>query len=119
MIKGVGCDMVDIVRIERLVKKLRFIQKVYTPYEQEFVANSPAHTAVGIWTAKEAVCKALGTGFSGFKIRDIKIRRKKSGKPYAQLYGEAQKILPELGGNRVHLSISHEQDQALAFAVIE
>lgn len=119
MIKGIGCDMVDISRIERLVRQSRFIQKVYTPYEQELVSDKSAHTAAGIWAAKEAVSKALGTGFAGFKIRDIEIRTNENGKPYVRLYEGAQRILSALGGEQIHLSISHERNQALAFTVIE
>lgn len=119
IIKGVGCDIVDIARIERMVGKTQFIQKVYTTCEQAYILGKPICTAAGIWAAKEAVCKALGTGFTGFRICDIEICQEASGKPYVHLYKGAQNIFEALGGSKIHLSISHEQKQAMAFAVIE
>ena len=51
MIKGIGCDIVEINRFEELADNQKFIKKVYTEYEQERVKDSPVHTAAGIWAA--------------------------------------------------------------------
>ncbi len=119
MIKGIGCDIVDISRFEELIKNPQFIKKVYTISEQDTVKSKPVHTAAGIWAAKEAISKALGTGFAGFKIKDIEICSHKSGRPYVKLYGGALEIFQQSGGEHIHLSISHESSQAVAFCVIE
>lgn len=58
MIKGIGCDIVDISRIERLQKQNRFLEKIYTPYEQDYIKKRTVHTAAGLWAEKEAVRKA-------------------------------------------------------------
>lgn len=118
-IKGIGCDMVDVARIERLLQQSRFLQKVYTPYEQAVISAKSAHTAAGLWAAKEAVSKALGTGFRGFSLRDIEICQKESGQPFVKLNGSAASILAAIGAQTIHLSITHERDRAMAFAIAE
>ena len=119
MIKGIGCDIVEIGRVERLTGVPRFLEKVYTPCERERIACGGSQTAAGIWAAKEAAAKALGTGFSGFALRDIEILHAESGAPFVRLHGGAQRRLDALGGDSIHISISHDQHSAIAFAVAE
>lgn len=114
-IRGIGCDIVSVHRIRRLMETPRFPDKVYTPYERAYISGRSARTAAGIWAAKEAVSKALGTGFSGFTLKDIEIRHTEGGQPYAVLYNGAAAA----GAKRIHISISHEAEQAMAFAVAE
>lgn len=76
-----------------------------------------AEHMAGLFAAKEAVAKAMGTGFSGFGFADVEILSDDLGKPRAVLHGKAAKRLPE--DARVHLSISHDGGFALAFTVIE
>lgn len=116
-IAGIGCDIACIFRIEELMLNPRFLVKVYTPYEQDYLRGSTAHSAAGLWAAKEAVCKALGTGFSGFTIKDIEIQHTKSGQPYVLLHRGARCIAAARCVTDIHLSISHEREHALAFAV--
>ena len=73
----------------------------------------------GIWAAKEAASKSLGTGFYGFTIKDIEVRHTAQGQPQIILYNGALKQAEQLGVKRIHISISHESEQALAFAVAE
>lgn len=119
MIKGVGCDIAKVERIERLMLNTRFSQKVFTPVEQAYISAKSLQSAAGLWTAKEAVSKALGTGFVGFSMQDIEILHDKNGKPYVKLHEGAQKRFEELCGKQLHVSISHESDTAMAFAIIE
>ncbi len=119
MIKGIVCDIVDIPRIERLFNQKRFLEKVYTPYEREYISKNSVHTAAGLWAAKEAVSKALGTGFSGFSITDIEVIRNHNGRPEILLYNGAKATAEKLEIRRIHISISHEDKQAIAFAVAE
>ena len=80
--------------------------------------NAPCRMA-GLFAAKEAVSKALGTGFSqGIGPRDIEICHRESGAPYAVLHGAAEKRRKELGG-RIHVSVSHIQAIAMAQAIME
>ena len=75
-----------------------------------------AERAAGMFAAKEAVAKALGTGFSGFGFADIEILADEKGQPFVRLRGGAAALA---GDVNVHLSISHDGGLAQAFAVIE
>ena len=119
MIKGIGCDITKIERIEKIMLNTRFAQKVFTPAEQAYISTKTIQSAAGLWTAKEAVSKALGTGIVGFSMRDIEILHDKNAKPYVELHEGAQKRFEELYGKQLHISISHESDTAMAFAIIE
>ncbi len=105
MIKGIGCDIADILRFEKNFGNIKFNSKVYTDNEQLYIKNKNAHTAAGIWCAKEAVSKALGTGFTEFDVKDVEILHTSDGKPYVKLYKEAENIFEKLGGNQILLSI--------------
>lgn len=122
MILGTGVDVIEVARIQKAAAKASFIQGVFTKGEQAFLqahGNDPCHMA-GLFAAKEAVSKALGTGFSlGIGLKDIEIRHRESGAPYAVLHGAAEKRRKELGGGQVHVSISHIQAIAMAQAIME
>ena len=82
-IKGVGCDIVSVSRIAKFIVDQRFLDNVYTVYEREYINEKGTQTAAGLWAAKEAVSKALGTGFVGFTAKDIEIRHyEQHAKPY-------------------------------------
>lgn len=120
MIYGVGTDLCRINRIARAMEKPRFLDRLYTAAERarlEGLCDERRHErAAGMFAAKEAVAKALGTGFVGFGFADIEILSDEKGKPAVILHGGAA----ELAKNAtVHLSISHDGGMALAFAVIE
>lgn len=117
--KGIGCDIVSVPRIAAQMADKRFVDKVYTAYEQSCIAAKGAQTAAGLWAAKEAVSKALGTGFVGFCLRDIEIRHDENGMPQPILCNGAKMRSETIGAKEIHISISHEKEQALAFAVIE
>lgn len=109
MILGTGIDVIEVDRIQKAAAKASFYQGVFTQGEQAFLqahGNAPCQMA-GLFAAKEAVSKALGTGFSqGIGPRDIEICHRESGAPYAVLHGAAEKRRKELGG-RIHVSVSH------------
>lgn len=122
MIIGVGTDIVKISRIKNAVcRHSNFIDRLFNQQEIEYFNSknlSPEFIA-GRFAAKEAVSKALGTGFRGFGFKDISIDRCASGKPIVILKGRAKFLAEKYGNYRIHLSISHEFDNALAFAVME
>ncbi|MFQ5786825.1 MAG: holo-ACP synthase, partial [Thermodesulfobacteriota bacterium] len=113
MIIGIGIDVVQIIRIERLIKKWgsKFTKRVFSQNEikySETHLKSEQHFAAN-FAVKESFVKALGTGFkSDLRIRDIEVLRDKVGKPYINLFGKAKQKIAELGINRIHTSISHE-----------
>lgn len=118
-IKGIGCDIVSVSRIAALITAQKFLNKVYTVYEQNYISSKAPQTSAGLWAAKEAVSKALGTGFVGFTAKDIEIRHNESGTPQIVLYNGAKTRSEAIGVQNIHISISHDKWQALAFVVIE
>ena len=133
MIIGTG---VDIVKIERFIdkeKQTRFMERVFSMREREYLAAKGVRgpqSMAGLFAAKEAVAKALGTGFAGFFPCDIEILHTPQGKPYVELHGKAHEILKKatpaasrrLKRRRcfaIHVSISHSEADAIAFAVLE
>ncbi len=120
MIRGLGIDLCGIARIEKVItERPRFLERVYTPAERARIAERGAQTAAGYFAAKEAVAKALGTGFVGFGFGDISIEPDEQGKPVATLTGGALARLLAVGGASVYVSITHEGGTAAAVAIIE
>ncbi len=121
MIVGIGIDVVEIHRMNELIGRWgeRFFEKVFTPKEIEYAStksNSTQHYA-GRFAVKEAVAKALSTGWSGgFRWKDVEVTNDDLGKPSVQLYGH---VLGLLTNCTVFVSISHSENVIVAVAVIE
>ena len=122
LILGVGIDIVEIRRIKNAIESNdRFLEKIFTSTELEYLKSRnlrPEYVA-GRFAAKEAVAKALGTGFRGFDFKDIEIDRTTLGKPIVVLKGKAKLIAKKEGQYNIHLSISHGEDSAVAYAILE
>ena len=120
MILGVGTDICQISRIAKAIENPRFAARVFTDLEwrrlDDLCGERVAERAAGMFAAKEAVAKALGTGFRGFGMQDVEILADERGRPVAMLHNGAA---ARAGGGRVHISISHDGGMALAFAVWE
>ncbi|WP_026894655.1 NAD(P)H-hydrate dehydratase [Clostridiisalibacter paucivorans] len=122
MIKGNGIDIIEVNRIENALKKGdRFLQKIFTVKEQKYIhqKNDNTKTIAGMFAAKEAVSKAIGTGIKGFSWHDIEISHKKEGTPIVNLHNNALIMAKELYISQIHLSITHIDKYALAFAICE
>jgi holo-[acyl-carrier protein] synthase len=124
MIIGIGTDIVECLRIAQMIERHGelFITRVYTPHEIEYCSarKSAMQHYAGRWAAKEAVLKALGTGWrKGISWRDIEIRNQSSGVPTIVLRGGAKEMLVRLGDAQMHVSISHCRSHAVAYAVAE
>jgi len=122
MILGIGVDIAEIARIKRLLDRKGFAEKVFTPSELAFSENhsAPEISLAGRFAAKEAVMKALGTGWAkGVAWQDITITHDESGKPSVELAGKARRVAAELGAVRILVSISHTGDYAVAQAVAD
>ncbi|MCL2462229.1 MAG: holo-ACP synthase [Defluviitaleaceae bacterium] len=119
MIFGVGTDIIEISRVEKAVAGAAFYEKTFTPAERDYLAGKRPQSAAGLFAAKEAVAKALGTGFYGFRPADVEILHDKSGKPDVKLYNRAAKIADENSVVKIHVSISHCVAYAVAYAVAE
>jgi len=122
LILGIGVDIVEIRRINNIIKKKNlFLHKIFNENEIKYFETKmlrPEYIS-GSFAAKEAVAKALGTGFRGFGFKDIIVTRNSLGKPEVILMGTAKEIALRKGKYILHLSISHGQDSAIAYAVLE
>lgn len=122
VIIGVGTDIIEIKRIEKALKtNPRFKEKLFTESERLYFnkIHNREESIAGSFAAKEAVSKALGTGFRAFEMKDIEIKRNELGKPYVELQGVAKQLGEKLGLEHIQLSISHCKEYAVAFVVIE
>jgi len=108
MIKGIGIDIIEIERIEKLISnKPNFLERNFTMPERE--QNAKPETIAGNFAAKEAFAKALGTGFRGFNLIDIEVLRNHLGAPYIIFRGEP---------TNANVSISHNRSTAVAVVVL-
>jgi len=121
MIKGTGIDMAEVDRIEKNIENVRFLKKIYSNNELEYLSSRKFNpqTATGMFAAKEAVSKCLGTGFANFGPCDIEIIKDELGKPMVKLINNALKRAEELKIDIIHLSISHIKEYAIAYCVAE
>lgn len=121
MIIGIGTDIVAIERIKRAMENPRFINRFFSQEEQVLFAarGCKAETVAANFAMKEAVVKALGTGFRGFYVRDVVILRDSLGKPYLHITAPIQQIMVQKAIASVHVTCSHEKETAVAFAVAE
>lgn len=118
MICGVGCDLAEIGRFERLCTVPRFMEKCFTAREREYILSRKKQyeSAAACFAAKEAAVKALGVGFSNISLCEIEILHRANGAPYVRLSGNA---LAAADGARLHVSLSHTDTTAAAFCVAE
>ena len=124
MIYGVGTDIVNIDRIQKIILKNRegFIKRVLTDHEQALFANKADSAAFCAkrFAAKEAFSKALGTGIGRVvSFQDLTIRNNDNGKPHFIPSEKLRLYLLEKGVKQAHLSISDESQYAVAFVVLE
>ena len=121
MIIGIGTDIIEIQRIEDVLKRTpSFLNKAFT--EEEIILFNKkgmrSETIAGNFAVKEAVSKALGTGIRGFGLKDIEVLRDDLGKPIVIISQTIKDIL----NNRkvvIHATISHNRKDVVAFVVME
>jgi holo-[acyl-carrier protein] synthase len=123
-ILGTGIDIVECLRIARMIDwhGELFISRVYTDAEIEYCSTRKAATQhyAGRWAAKEAVLKALGTGWRrGISWRDIEVLNNRQGAPVVSLNAGAREVCEKAGIRTMHLSISHCRSHAVAYAIAE
>lgn len=119
---GIGTDIVECLRIAQMIERHGelFLTRVFTPREIEYCSSRKAATQhyAGRWAAKEAVLKAIGTGWSrGIGWRDIEVRNFEGGRPVIILAGGTREICDRLGIAEVLISISHCRTHATAYAL--
>ena len=118
---GIGTDIIHCKRITRMIEKHgeTFLTRVYTQNEIDYCSGRKAahqHYA-GRWAAKEAVLKALGTGWAhGIQWTDVEVVNQQGGRPLITLTGKAKEISVEQGIEEMMISISHCKHYATAYA---
>ena len=121
MIVGIGNDIIEIERIEKAILKEGFKNKVYTERELENIEKrgNRTETYAGIFSAKEAISKAIGTGVREFSLIDLEILNDDLGKPYVVISEKLDKILKNKKESyQIEISISHSKKYATAMAII-
>lgn len=122
MIFGIGTDIVQVSRMNKWVENPEIIKRFFNPAEiMEKCSDSTKNQYYAArFAAKEAFSKALGTGITGFSLRDVYITNDKSGKPILNVKDSVADVLREKCGEcKIHVSLSHEKEYATAFVIIE
>jgi holo-[acyl-carrier protein] synthase len=124
MIVGHGVDLVEVARLSRSVERFgdRFLERVFTQAERTYAGDGPRRDErlAARFAAKEAVFKALGTGWAqGAGWTDIEVVREAAGKPGLALHGKAADLAREIGAARWHLSLTHTGSTAMASVIAE
>ena len=119
---GIGTDITECLRIAQMIERHGelFVGRVYTPAEIHYCQRRRQATQhfAGRWAAKEAVLKALGTGWrQGISWRDIEVQNAPGGRPTVLLHGGAKQAADRLGVAHVFVSISHCRTHATAYAI--
>ena len=116
MIKGIGIDIIEIERIAKAIERrgAHFVERLFTKNERA-LSLDPTSLA-GRFAAKEAVVKALGTGFRGIHFHDIEVLKDFLGKPYISL---SSKVNEKFHTPNLHISITHSKTVASAFCIWE
>jgi len=123
MVIGLGNDIVSVRRIAKIVsRRPSFGERILSERElADFRARRcSAEFLAGRFAAKEAVLKAFGTGLrNGLLFNQIEITPGPLGQPLVTLSGRALEVFRESRGKKLFVSISHERDYAVAFALME
>jgi len=122
VIAGVGIDVVHVHRMERWQKIPGLLERFFNPDELQAALEKKNSTSLSLaarFAAKEAFGKALGRGLEGIVLKDIKVKNKHNGQPEIVVSGTALAALEDKGAKRIHLSLTHERDNAIAMVVLE
>jgi len=124
MIIGIGTDIINIARMKKSINKygLQFLNHIFTTKEQQQAPKTKQNITyyAGRWAAKEAITKALGTGIGkNCAWKDIQINKTDTGKPTVTLFNAAKQTAKKLNITNIQITISHEKNNAIAFAIAE
>ncbi len=120
MITGLGVDIVEIDRMRAALERHpRMKERLFSAEERQYCdkRNRPEIHYALRFAAKEAVLKALGSGFSGMRFTDVEVARDSSGRPTPVLKGRAAQLAEDHGVLEMHLSLSFTHTTAVASAV--
>lgn len=122
MIGGIGTDITEVKRFEKWIKNPEMLQRFFNEKEMSSAKSDSAkcqHYAAR-FAAKEAFSKALGTGITGFNLKDVYITNNSEGAPLLNIEGAALSLMKErLGNCKAFVSLSHEKEYAIAYVILE
>ncbi|UCF65018.1 MAG: holo-ACP synthase [bacterium] len=117
---SIGVDLIEIERIENLLKKYgdKFLKRIFTDVEIEYCSKKQNKGSFAArFAAKEAVFKATGLGLGkGMTWKDVEVVNDSLGKPEVNLYGKTAELLAQ---KTIHLSLSHSKDSSIAMVVVD
>ena len=122
MIIGTGIDFVAVSRISHWLDDDALCRRFFHHDELKVIRSRGAEAPRSLaarFAAKEAFAKALGTGFAGLTLKDIRVENMRSGRPVLILEGTALKAMKLIGAEKAHLSLTHEENLAAAQVILE
>jgi holo-[acyl-carrier protein] synthase len=122
LIAGIGVDIVQIRRMRHWRAIPGLLERYFHPQELATALSrgeGADHSLAGRFAAKEAFGKALGTGLEGMVLKDIMVVNQGNGRPELQVFDTARSALKKNGADKIHLSLTHDQDNAVAMVVLE
>jgi holo-[acyl-carrier protein] synthase len=122
MIAGIGVDVVHVHRMKRWMTVPGLLERYFNLDELSTVLAKRSGADLSLaarFAAKEAFGKALGTGLEGIVLKDITVKNRHNGQPEIMLSGTALAALERKGAAIIHLSLTHERDNAIAMVVLE
>ena len=124
MVYALGIDLVEITRIEKIIKRWddRFIRRVFTKREIEYCRKKPhaAQHYAARFAAKEAFLKCLGLGImNGVALHQIEVINDRGGQPHLVIYDRAKAMLDTIHITNIHISITHSISHAAAVVALE
>ena len=122
MVLGVGTDIIEIERMKKAMGREAFLARVFTQAERVYCDGRGAGRAASYaarWAGKEAVLKAFGTGLCRGTLLDVEIVPDALGAPEVHLSGFFAALAEERGVRRIHLSLSHAREYAVAQCILE
>lgn len=108
--------------MDHWVNQEGLLERFFHPGELEDARSRGKSMALSLavrYAAKEALGKAMGIGVQHFSLKEVQVVNDPMGKPEIRLHGQAQQTFARFGGSRIHLSLTHELDNAIAMVVIE
>ena len=122
MIVGIGVDVVHTSRMERWMNTPRILERYFNPLELRDALSRGTGACLSLaarFAAKEAFGKALGTGLAGIVLKDIMVKNRHNGKPEIEVFGTALSAFKISGAGKIHISLTHDKDNAIAMVVLE
>lgn len=122
MISGIGLDIVHVDRIRHWIENPAILARFFHPDEIATARSRNRGMALSLaarFAAKEAFGKALGSGLAHFALKEVAVVNDSAGRPIMQLEGAARREFERHGGGIIHISMTHEGDNAVAVVILE